>query len=151
MQYDPFAVNRSIQPARSAAAYKTFEVRQPVDTHFRKATCADVDCPNYLNGWRVRVEGLTPEALHTAKTCGRKFVELSAAAGETWLMFEAGQPCFRTTEHRVLLDRPQIFIARGGDFRGNPRGDRRVHANADDWVDEFANHQQVLADRLKEG
>lgn len=140
-----------IQPAMPAAAYKTYQIAAPLGTHFRPATCAEVDCPDYLHGWRVRVENLTPELLHTARNCGRRYREVQVAQGETWLSFEAGQSCFRAGEHRKRLERPELFIVRGGDHRGNPLGQSREHTRPEDWVEDFAEHQQGLADTQQKG
>jgi hypothetical protein len=139
-------------PLMDAAAYKTYSVVSPLGTHFRPATCAEVDCPHYVNGWRVRVEALTPDLLHAARNSGRKYVEQSVAEGETWLVFEAGQDCFKAREHRTRLDRPPLYVVRDGDHRGNPRGTRaRLHQNPGNWVEDFATHQQAIADELKKG
>lgn len=129
---------------------KTFQMAQPLSTHWRKATCAETDCPNYLKGWRVRVEGLDPALLHAAVNSGRKYTRMDVAEGETWLVFEAGQPCFAAASHRVLVGRPQRFFERGGDWRGNPRGERR-ELNQADWTDSFANHQDRLATAIERG
>jgi hypothetical protein len=139
-------------PLLPASAYKTYSIVAPLSTHHRPATCAEVDCPPYLNGWRVRVETLTPEDLHLVKNAGRKWVERRVAEGETWLVFEAGQPCFKASEHRTRLDRPELFIVRDGDHRGNPRRTPvRQHVRPGDWVEDFAEHQQGLADAHQEG
>lgn len=141
-----------IQPLMDAAAYKTYEVVSPLSTHFRQATCAEVDCPHYLNGWRVRVEALTPDLLHAARSSGRKHVEQSVTEGETWLVFEAGQPCFKANQHRTLVGRPPLYVVRDGDWRGNPRGTKaRLHQRSDNWVEDFAEHQQKLADEIEKG
>ena len=141
-----------IQPLMGAAAYKTYSVVSPLSTHFRQATCAEVACPHYVNGWRVRVEALTPDLLHAARNSGRKYVEQPVAAGETWLVFEAGQACFKAAQHRTRLDRPPLFVVRDGDWRGNPRGTKaRLHQRPDNWVEDFAEHQQKLADEIEKG
>lgn len=141
-----------VEPLMPAAAYKTFEIAAPASTHFRPATCAEVDCPHYLNGWRVRVEGLPPEMVHTAKTSGRRFRELRVAESETWLVFEAGQSCFQASQHRTRLDRPELFVVRDGDHRGNPRGTKaRLHQRPEHWTEQFAEHQQGLADAHQKG
>ncbi len=140
------------EPQMPASAYKTYAIVAPAATHHRPATCAEVDCPHYLNGWRVRVEGLPPEMVHAARTSGRRFIEQQVAAGETWLVFEAGQSCFKASEHRTRIDKPELFIVRDGDHRGNPRGTKaRMHARPEHWVEDFATHQQGLADAHKEG
>jgi hypothetical protein len=144
-------VNR-VEPAMPPEAYKTFQITAPVSTHWRKATCTEVDCPNYLNGWRVRIEGLDPQMLHAARTSGRRHTELPVAEGETWLVFDAGQPCFRAAEHRKRIDRPELYVVRDGDHRGNPRGTKaRLHQRPEHWTEQFAEHQQALADAHEKG
>ena len=144
-------INR-IDPKMPASAYKTYSIAAPVATHWRKATCQEVDCPRYLNGWQVRVEGLPPELLHAAKTSGRRYREMPVQEGETWLVFEAGQPCFQAGEHRMRVDRPELYIVRDGDWRGNPRGTQaRQHARPEHWVEDFAEHQDRLATAHGEG
>lgn len=141
-----------IQPLMGADAYKTYEVRSPLSTHFRPATCAEVECPQYVNGWRVRVEALTPDLLHAARNSGRKYVEQSVAEGETWLVFEAGQACFKASQHRTRTDRPPLYLVRDGDWRGNPRHTKaRLHQRPGNWVEDFAEHQQKLADEIEKG
>ncbi|MGW4670075.1 hypothetical protein [Streptomyces sp. NPDC004324] len=142
-----------IEPRMGPEAYKTYAVVSPLGTHFRKATCAEAGCLHYRNGWQTRVEGLPAEMLHAARTSGRKYTEQQTAPGETWLVFEAGQPCFRASQHRVRVsDRPPLYVVRDGDYRGNPRGTKdRVHHTPDNWLDDFATHQQAIADEIKKG
>lgn len=140
------------EPRMGAESYKTFAIVVPSDD-WRPATCAEIDCPDYLHGWRVRIEGLPPEMVHDAKASGRRYTELPVAEGETWLVFEAGQPCFRTTQHRTRRHaRPELYVVRDGDHRGNPRQTKaRLHQRPADWQEHFAEHQQGLADAFQEG
>lgn len=139
-------------PLMDAAAYKTYEMRSPLATHFRAATCAEVDCPHYLNGWRVNWDNLTPDLQEAVTKSGRKYRLEVVSATESWLIFEAGQPCFRVSQHRARIDRPPLYIVRDGDFRGNPRGTKaRLHQRAADWVEDFATHQQAIADQIEKG
>lgn len=140
-----------IEPQGRVQDYKTYQIVSPISTHWEPASCAQVDCPEYLNGWRVRIEGLPAEMVHTARTAGRKFTELEVAPNEHWLVFEAGQPCFRAQLHRRLLDKQEIFIARDGDFRGNPTGQVRRHTRPEFWVEDFAEHQDRLARQIQQG
>lgn len=141
-----------VEPLMDAGAYKTYAVVAPVSTHFRRGTCAETNCPHYLNGWRTRIENLTPDLLHTATHSGRRYTVQQVAEGESYLVFPAGQPCFAAAEHRVRLDRPPLYIVRDGDHRGNPRRTRaRQHLNPANWVEDFAEHQQALADEIKKG
>jgi hypothetical protein len=142
----------AIEPSMGPESYKSYVISQPLATHWRRATCEEISCPDYVHGWRVRVEGLPPEMLHAARTSGRKHTELPVADGETWLVFEAGQPCFRASEHRAPIGGPPLYVVRDGDRRGNPRGTKaRLHQRPDNWVDDFAEHQQTLADAQQRG
>lgn len=139
-------------PLMPAQAYKTYAVVAPLSTHWRKATCAEVDCPHYLNGWRTRIETLAPELLRTARNSGRHYTVLQIAAGESYLVFRAGQPCFAAATHRKRIEREPLYIVRDGDYRGNPRRTRaRQHLNPATWVEDFSEHQQKLADEIEKG
>jgi hypothetical protein len=45
----------------------------------------------------------------------------------------------------VPLERPELYVVRGGDWRGNPRGEVRRHSGPDSWVNDFAEHQDRIA------
>lgn len=141
-----------IMPRSGPEAYKTYGIRMPLNTHWRKATCAEVECPDHTHGWRVRIEHLTAELLHTARTTGRRYREMAVKEGETYLVFEAGQSCFRAADHRIRIERPELYVVRDGDWRGNPRGtNATVHSGPDSWVDDFASHQDNLAAEANKG
>ena len=135
-------------------AVKTFGIKAPKHSHFRPATCAEVDCSMYLTGWKSTIDETSElgqeQAYYIRNGSGRRFTEdRNTAPGMTVFVFEAGQKCFRAHDQR--LDKPELFIVRGGDWRGNPTGEFRQHANAADWVDDFGNHQDQLADQLNKG
>jgi hypothetical protein len=141
-----------IQPVAGPEAYKTYEMRSPLSTHFRPATCAEANCQYYQQGFQVRVEGLAPNVLYAVQHSGRKYTVQKVAEGETYLAFEAGQPCLRASLHRVRIERPPLYIVRDGDWRGNPRGTKaRLHQRPADWVEDFATHQQAIADEIAKG
>jgi hypothetical protein len=141
-----------IEPLMDAAAYKTYAMVAPLSTHWRSATCAEVNCPEYVNGWRVHLEALTPDLQQAARRSGRRWREERVAEGQTYLVFEAGQPCFRASQHRMRIERPELFVVRDGDHRGNPRGTKaRLHQNPEHWREDFAEHQQKLADEINKG
>lgn len=140
-----------ITPEGRVQDYRTFQIMAPASTHRRPATCAEVNCPHYMGGWRVRVEGLPPDMLHAARTSGRKYTELHVAEGESWLVFEAGQTCFKASQHSVPLDRQEIFIARDGDWRGNPTGNVRKHTRPEFWLEDMQENQGRLADLRQQG
>jgi len=140
-----------LEPNMPVGAYQTFQIASPIETHWRSATCEESGCEQYANGWRVRVEGLRPEDLHAIRTSGRRFRPVDVAEGETWLVFEPGQPCFKAATHKVPLGRPELFVVRDGDWRGNPTRQSYQHSSADAWVDHFATHQDKLAETIERG
>lgn len=142
-----------VQTALPPRAMKTYQVVAPQETHFRPATCAEVECPHHLYGWRTIVDSATElgqrQIQYIKNESGRRFTSFHVESGLVTFTFEAGQECF--VQHRIRLDNEALYFVRGGDWRGNPLGETKQHANADDWVDDFANHQQVIADRIKRG
>jgi hypothetical protein len=139
----------AIPPRLPILAYDTFEVRAPLATHFRPATCAEADCPAHLKGWTSRIDETTElgqqQAHYIRKQSGRRFTETRETAGLTVFAFESGQTCFATGKHRVRLEgKPEIYLVRQGHWQG-ARQPARKHANGADWLEQFATHQ----DRLK--
>lgn len=144
-----------IAPSAPAGAYKTYQILAPAQTHYRPGTCVEVRCEAYLGGWRTVVDETTDlgqkQAHYIRHDRTRRHVEEQLLDGRTSFWFGPGQVCFRAGEHRVRLDRPEIYVVRGGDWRGNPGGQRRQHANAADWVDDFAEHQDRLKTAVEKG
>ena len=145
-------------PLMPAGAYKTFSVAAPRNTHFRKAACAEVGCDGYTKGWQSAIDETTQlgqgQAQYIRRDSGRKFAESRLPDGRTLFAFEAGQRCFRSAEtsHMVRLDRPEIYVVRDGDWRGNPRGtEPRQHTRPELWVEDFGEHQDRLMARLQRG
>jgi len=128
-----------IPPPLPVTAYRTFQIARPVATHFRKATCGEVNCDAWRHGWITRAQ-TTEQADYVRRHSGRTFEEIEANT----FRFDPGQTCFAADTHRAPLEREGIYVARDGDYRGNPTGARRVHVRPADWVDEFAEHQDWL-------
>jgi hypothetical protein len=140
------------EPIAGPAAYKSYSILAPVSTHFRKATCAEVECPDYLYGWRIRADVLDEQMVHAATHSGRKFQWVRPSELENWIVYESGQPCFRSEEHRTRVDRPELYVVRDGDHRGNPRGTpARKHSSASAWQEDFAEHLDVINTEIERG
>ncbi|MEV0382887.1 hypothetical protein [Nonomuraea sp. NPDC050643] len=146
-------VNR-IMPAMPAQAYKTYQIVQPLATHFRAATCEEVACGAHERGWRTLVDETVElgqrQAHYIRRLAGRRFVEERTAEGLTAFTFEPGQRCFQ--QHQQPLEREPFYFVRGGDWRGNPtRVAPFKHRRGDDWVEDFAGHQDRLARQIERG
>jgi hypothetical protein len=140
-------------------AYKTFGIANPGATHWRPATCREVDCANLVNGFKVTCDLRTPLGLKQARYVRDTAAERHQPYAHAWLegdkiivfIFEAGQECFYA--HRLPLGRPALFLVRNGDHRGSGRrsADRRIYDRSDQWQDDFATHQDRLAEAARRG
>lgn len=140
-------INR-FEPNLPVSAYKTYGLAAPRSTHARPATCEEVNCPAWKNGWKTIVpDGSQME--HLARTSGRAFTETRTPEGLVEFVFHAGQSCFRASQHTVSLHREPIATMRGGDWRGATSAPVRMRL--DDWTDSFATNQQAIADRKQRG
>lgn len=141
-----------MQPQGRPEDYKTYAIRAPKSTHTRKATCREVECVNFTRGFKVTCDTSTDLGLRQARYLvnhsGRHHTREKVGERLTFV-FPAGTTCF--TEHRVSLEREPLFIVRDGDHRGNPRGTPVITRAADEWVDDFANHQIKVAERVERG
>lgn len=141
-----------IEPKVGPEHYKTYRLFAPIKTHRRPASCAEVDCPKRAQGFKATFDVSTVAGLNNAKAVersGRRRTFTRAGSLVTYV-FPAGQDCF--DRHTVSLEREPLYIVQGGDHRGNPRSIPRVtHSRADDWVDDFANHQIEIAERIQKG
>lgn len=131
-------------------AVQTYQVLAPLATHFRKATCAEADCPHYLNGWRSVLPSGDPRCDYIRHASGRRFTEQRLEGGLTEFTFPAGQQCFAAADHRIRLEREERFLIRSGDHRGNPDG-RVAEVGCASWVDDFGEHQERIADLAERG
>lgn len=143
-----------VTPSVDARHYQTFQITAPKATHTRRATCEEVECPAYARGWRMKLDLTTAlgqqQASYIKHSSGRSYKIVSQADGLVELEFAANQPCF--SEHRVRIDRPEIYRVKGGDFRGNPLNTpTRVHAKPELWVEEFAENQDRIAQAIQKG
>lgn len=136
-----------IQPQLPPVAMKTYAISAPRESHWREAPCSEVGCLAHENGWESYVDESTPlgqrQAYYIRRNSGRGFKESRNEYGITVFSFGPGQECFQA--HQIHLDRPEFYLVRGGDWRGNPRGDTFQHSSPDNWVEDFAEHQDGLA------
>ena len=81
---------------------------------------------------------------------GTGFNEIPAGDGLVTLIFPGGQECFQA--HQVRTGRPEKYLVKGGDFRGNPRGQQaRVHTKPEFWVEEFQENSARLNQLAERG
>ena len=143
-------LNRPV-PKLGAQCYKSYSWRQPLETHFRRVSCADVQCADYRKGWVTLVD--------TATELGqRQFDYLTRDASRSPHMEKTGtslvsftyppgsQPFDSTRhEHYRPIGYDPVTLVTGGDWRGNPRRTEPRIMRTADWICDFAEHQEKLA------
>lgn len=137
-----------IRPFVGAEHYQTFRINAPKETHTVPATCEEVECEMYANGWRMQLDLTTDmgqrQAYYIKHSSGRSYRVSDQRDGLVTLYFRSGQPCFQ--EHRQAVERDPIFSVKGGKGGQNPlRIPTRVHKRAEYWVEEFAENQDRIA------
>lgn len=149
MQQQPFRV----QPQGPAHAYQTFAIRRPqAPDAWVPASCEDIDCEAWRLGWVTRVP-FGSDLSEAVISSGRKWLSAVPDGLETVFTFPPGTPCFRASTHRQLRrpDIPDLFVVRGGDWRGNPTGERRVHTRPEDWAEHFHEATDQVAAEIEKG
>lgn len=147
-------INR-LTPALPMQAYQTYALATPLRTHFQPATCAQVGCAHWRDGWRMVIDPNTElgrkQLSYIRLKSGRAYADVSALDSPlVTLLFNPGQRCF--AQHRVPIpEREPLLRVRAGDWRGNPGGPTRVHVRSADWVEDFAEHQLKIIEERKRG
>lgn len=125
---DPYANIRRIVQA-PVQHMKTFALLQPFDTHYRVATCAEVECRGFRQDMTVTFDLTIAQQVRDANWLrnhsGLRFTYLMLDDGrKVRFIVPAGQQCLasRLRPHRVPLERDPFMVVRAGDFRGNPTG-----------------------------
>lgn len=138
---------RPRDPRMPMQAYQTWSVKSRPDTRV-VSVCEKVGCPQWRSGWESVIDEGTElgrsQALFIRRS-GRTFREQKNGLGLTVFRFESGQRCF--AEHRT---RPELYLVRGGDYRGTV-GKVRVHQNPADWVEHVQQHMAGLLDERDKG
>jgi hypothetical protein len=138
-----------LDPQGDVHLYQTYEVRAGRDVEII-AACKDVGCPHWTRGWETTVDEMTglgqSQADYIRTKSGRTFTERKTGDGKTVFLFDAHQRCFR--EHRT---RPDVFLRRHGDFRGNPSGRAFHHTGALEWFEDLIENQQRLNEAIQKG
>lgn len=137
-----------IDPAGPVGAYQTYAIAQQPDVLVRTA-CEQAGCLQWAHGWETHLDEGTPLGRQQAgwirHRSGRTFTEHRTAEGLTVFRFASRQRCF--ADHRTT---PQTFAVKAGDWR-RFLGTIRRHQNGADWVEDFGEHQQTIADQQQKG
>lgn len=144
-----------LPPAGPVQGYQTFHIHTPRGPQFeRPATCEEAGCVNWANGWATALDPTAQvDLVEALRHSGRPYREISESPTRTVFYFAAGTPCFRSSQHTVMVrpDIPELFIVRDGDWRGNPTGRTRTHTRPEHWVEEFQETTESVRTRIEKG
>jgi len=119
-----------------------YQITWNKDTHFRRATCEEVDCTQFLNGWVTNVIIGSPQDQYIRQDKSRKSVAVKVDEANIEYYYESGQQCFRT--HSVKIDRAPFFtVNQPGKETGRLH---RANIDFDEWTDRF-NEQSYRSTR----
>ena len=141
------------QPGGGPGSYQTFALLRPRKTHWRTATCEEVGCPDFVNGFVFTCDTGTElgqkQYHYVVHDKTRKYS--MQRVGPTLLKFVYGPGNDGFGHKHVLpVGRPPKAIVFGGDWRAQT-SDVRVHTRLEDWVDESLNHHDRIATIRKRG
>lgn len=151
-QMIPSPSGMRIAPRMAPTAYRSFEVHAPASTHYRNASCREVECQHHLAGWVSRVDVATEQGKRQAAAIKRSGRRYDARQEGTVVSFHfgPGQSCFQAP-HKVPVGRPEIYVVRDGDWRGNPTGNRVRVGRPMEFVERMAENLDNLNDAIKRG
>jgi hypothetical protein len=110
-----------------------YQITWTQDAHFINASCKEVDCPHFLNGWITRVVIGSPQEYYIKQDKSRKAIGIKVDDATVEYHYSKGQKCFRT--HRVKLEKAPFFTVNQA---GRETG-RLIRNNIDfdEWTDRF--------------
>jgi hypothetical protein len=128
-------MRRSRIPRAAGNGHILHRPRDPALDYWRRATCAEVECPGWTHGFALRIDenttlGQAQAAYLRADTSRRRAREYRDELGLTVFEYAPGQRCTSDAddEHRVPVEREPLFI-----LRDPIRGRRQVGSTQ--WVD----------------
>lgn len=129
----------------------------PISTHMRPATCEEVDCPDFVNGFVLIMDEST-ELGAMQRTYVRNDRTRQASSierredGLTYATFPPGTQPYAgpAHDHVTSLEREPFMLRQPGDHRGL-HGQRVVFDRPDQWQEDFAANIDRIATAIERG
>ena len=111
-----------------------YSIKAPIATHWRGATCEEVDCRKNIMGWETHCNigtelGKNQVAYIRAGKSGRRYTERTDVEGIVIFSFGPGQQCF--TPHIKKAEEMGHLLLR------ESSGQRQVIAEPERWMSDF--------------
>ncbi len=96
-----------------------YGLHTPVLSHRRPATCKEVECESWREGWRILADtrtelGQDQRDYFVSGKSQRHFTQLTLEDGKILFTFAPGQPCFKRGEHTISLEKAPDYRINGG-------------------------------------
>ena len=102
-----------------------YRAKWPKSTHWHKASCREVNCPKYLNGWVTKLDpNFHAEQEYFIRHDRERHHTMKAIDGLHHYYFEAGQRCFGGDHYKKLERGPMLLR-------------NRTVLEAEQWINEF--------------
>lgn len=135
-----------------------FQILLPPSTHRREATCDEMECGNYVNGWVTVLDPDNPQhaqLFHLVRDSGRHYQQMRSEeaaeqtgkplpAGLAAFVFPPGQQCFE--KHTLPVGRPPLFVHKPP--MGRPP---RLHANGENFNEHFNEETDRIQRAIERG
>lgn len=143
-----------ILPLMGPDRYKTYGFARPLKTHWQQASCEDIDCQFFLEGWVTVVDESSDlgqkQAYYIRHDRSRRYSESRNEAGLICFTFPPGQRCFGSGSHRQPREILPRFYVKNGDWRIK-EPPSRFHSTPEQWVEDLSEHQDRLATLIERG
>ena len=115
-----------------------FRVVSPIPTHWRPATCAELQCEPWRHGWKTIVPAGSVQDDYIRHHSGRQFeIVRSDDSANVAFYFPPGQVCFGSHEgHITKLEREPLFI--------HSELQRKQVMEPQAWIDKSQNNLEQL-------
>ena len=89
-----------------------WRIETPRSSHYRTASCAEVNCPNYQNGFQIILPTTMIVQIIAIRESRMQYNEEEMEGGLIRFVFAPGQECFegQAGEHKTNLERDPIFL-----------------------------------------
>jgi len=89
-----------------------WRIVRPISTHFKTVSCAEVNCPNYYNGWMTVLSAGYCDEVAFIRRSKLAYTEEQMEGGLIRFVFAPGQECFegQAGNHKSNLERDPIFL-----------------------------------------
>lgn len=145
-----------IEPRMGPDSYITYSQRAPLGSHWREATCEEVECYDFQSGFVTTVDTSAPlgeKQFYFLTHDPKRSPSIQRVADTVFkFVYKPGTICMKFYEHRAPIGRPPLYLVSGGDWRGNPRQTPTVrHRSVENWVEDFSEHQDRIATVAQRG